>query len=227
MLQPGASEAAPERILTAALERGLVRDAAIAQSGVQAKAFWRLREEQSAAQKPEGAGWKHDISVPISKVARFIEQASAAMQRLAPGCRVLGFVHVGDGNIHFNVLQPEGGDGPAFDALRDDEADIVHDITASFEGSISAEHGLGAMKTEEALRYKSAAEVEALRAVRAALDPHRIMNPRVLLSQPVRWPVPCVGVVCLRGEEVLLIRRGKAPREGEWSICTGSAPRRG
>jgi FAD/FMN-containing dehydrogenase len=178
--EPGASEAGLERLLAAAFEKGLVRDAAIAQSGAQARAFWRLREEQSAAQKPEGAGWKHDISVPISKVAGFIELASAAMQRLAPGCRVLAFGHVGDGNIHFNVLQPEGGDGKAFDALRDEAARIVHDITASFGGSISAEHGLGAMKTGEALRYKSPAEVEAMRAIRAALDPHRIMNPRVL-----------------------------------------------
>ncbi len=178
--EPGASEAALERLLAAAFDKGLVCDAAIAQSGAQAKMFWKIREEQSAAQKPEGKGWKHDVSVPISKVARFIDEASTAIQRFAPGCRVLAFGHVGDGNIHFNVLQPEGGDGAAFDAQREAAARVVHDITASFDGSISAEHGLGAMKTDEALRYKSSAEVEALRAVRGALDPHRIMNPRVL-----------------------------------------------
>jgi FAD/FMN-containing dehydrogenase len=178
--EEGAVQAALDRLLGAALEDGLVRDAAVAQSRAQAADFWRLREEQSAAQKPEGAGWKHDVSVPISKVAEFLQTAAAAMERLAPGCRVMAFGHVGDGNIHFNVVRPEGGDLQAFAALRDQAARVVHDITASLGGSISAEHGLGAMKTAEALRYKSPVEVEAMRAVRRALDPHRIMNPRVL-----------------------------------------------
>ena len=178
--EPGAAEAAMERLLAHAFEAGLVRDAAIAQNEAQAKAFWSVREHQSAAQKPEGAVWKHDVSAPISKIARFIEEATAAMQAFAPGCRVLAFGHVGDGNIHFDVLQPPGGDAAAHSARRDEAAHIVHDIVASLDGSISAEHGLGAMKTHEALRYKSPVEIEALRAIRTALDPHRIMNPRVL-----------------------------------------------
>ena len=178
--EPGAAEAAMERLLAGALEDGLIADAAIAQNRAQAQAFWSLREHQSAAQKPEGAVWKHDVSVPISRVARFLDEASAAMRAFAPGCRLLPFGHVGDGNIHFDVLQPEGGDGSAHAARRDAAARIVHDIVAAHGGSISAEHGLGAMKTAEALRYKSAAEVRAMRAVRAALDPDRIMNPRVL-----------------------------------------------
>ena len=178
--EEGASQAALERLLASAFERGLVRDAALAQSGAQAQAFWSIRESQSAGQKPEGATWKHDISVPISKVAQFIDQATTAMERFEPGCRVLAFGHVGDGNIHFNVVQASGGDGRAFSARREAAGRIVHDLVAKFEGSISAEHGLGAVKTDEALRYKSPVEVEALRAIRTALDPHRIMNPRVL-----------------------------------------------
>lgn len=178
--EPGAAEAALERLLAAALEDGLALDAAIAQNQAQAQAFWSIREHQSAAQKPEGAVWKHDVSVPISKIAQFIDEATAAMQRFAPGCRVLAFGHVGDGNIHFDVLQPEGGDGAAHTARRDAGSHVVHELVAKFSGSISAEHGLGAMKTEEALRLKSPVEVEAQRAIRAALDPHRIMNPRVL-----------------------------------------------
>ena len=178
--EPGASEAALERVLAAGLEKGLVLDAALAQNQTQAKAFWSLREHQSAAQKPEGAVWKHDVSIPISKIAAFIEEATAAMQRFAPGARVLSFGHVGDGNIHFDILQPKGGDPAAHNALRDQGSHIVHEIVAKYAGSISAEHGLGAMKTAEALLYKSPVEVEALRAIRKALDPGRIMNPRVL-----------------------------------------------
>ena len=178
--EPGAAEAAMERVLAAALELDLIEDAAIAQNKTQAQAFWSIREHQSAAQKPEGAVWKHDVSTPISQIARFIDEASAAMARFAPGARVLAFGHLGDGNIHFDVLQPEGGDPKAHSVRRDEAARIVHDIVASLGGSISAEHGLGAMKTAEALRYKSAVEVQALRAIRSALDPLRIMNPRVL-----------------------------------------------
>ena len=178
--EPGAAEAAMERLLGAAFEPGLITDAAIAQSEAQAAAFWAVRENQSAAQKPEGAVWKHDVSVPISRIAGFIEEATDAMRRFAPGCRVLAFGHLGDGNIHFDVLQPSGGDGAAHSARREEGSHIVHDIVARLGGSISAEHGLGAMKTAEAARFKSPVELAAQRAIRAALDPNRIMNPRVL-----------------------------------------------
>ena len=178
--EPGAADAALERLLAAALEDGLILDAAIAQSKTQAQAFWSIREHQSAAQKPQGAVWKHDVSVPISRIDQFLAEATAAMERFAPDCRVLPFGHLGDGNIHFDVLQPAGGDGKAHSARRDDAARIIHDIVDGFGGSISAEHGLGAMKTSEALRYKSHVEVEAMRSIRRAIDPQRIMNPRVL-----------------------------------------------
>lgn len=178
--EPGAAEAAMERLLAGALETGLVQDAAIAQSVAQAHAFWAVRENQSGGQKPEGAAWKHDVSVPVSQVAAFIDQATAAVERLSPGVRVVAFGHVGDGNVHYDVLRADGASDDPHEALRDEGARIVHDIVASMDGSISAEHGLGAMKSVEALRYKSPVEVEALRAVRSALDPKRIMNPRVL-----------------------------------------------
>ena len=101
------------------------------------------------------------------------------MTAFAPGCRICAFGHVGDGNIHYDVLRPDGGDDGAHSAARDEGSRRVHDIVARLGGSISAEHGLGAMKTQEALRYKAPVEVAALRAIRAALDPKRIMNPRV------------------------------------------------
>ena len=176
----GAAEAAMERLLADALESGLIIDAAVAQSGHQAKALWALREGQSAAQKPEGPAWKHDVSVPISRIADFLDQASTDVVARYPGVRIDAFGHLGDGNIHFDVLPPTGGDWQRHAASRDHASRRVHDLVTSLGGSISAEHGLGSMKTIEALRYKSATEVAALRAVRLALDPGRIMNPRVL-----------------------------------------------
>ncbi|HEX5378224.1 MAG TPA: FAD-binding oxidoreductase [Phenylobacterium sp.] len=178
--EPGAAEAAMERLLAKGLEDGLIRDAAVAQTEAQARAFWSIRENQSPGQKPEGSTWKHDVSVPVSQVARFIAQASAAMEAFAPGCRITAFGHVGDGNIHYDVIRPDGGSDAEHSARRDQGSRMVHDIVASMGGSISAEHGLGSMKTEEARRYKSPVEVAALTAIRQSLDPKRIMNPRVL-----------------------------------------------
>ena len=178
--EAGAAEAAMERLLAGALDDGLIGDAAVAQSEAQAKAFWSLREGQSAAQKPEGAAWKHDISVPISRIADFIDRASAALAARFEGVRIDAFGHVGDGNVHFDVLGPPGCDPAAHLARRGEGAAIVHALAISLGGSISAEHGLGTMKTAEALAYKSPVEVAAARAIRAALDPGRIMNPRVL-----------------------------------------------
>jgi FAD/FMN-containing dehydrogenase len=178
--EPGAAEGAMERLLEAAMEAGLVSDAAIAQTETQAKAFWALRENQSAAQKSEGAAWKHDVAVPVSRIAEFIALAGTALQARWPGVRIDAFGHVGDGNIHYDVLSAPGGDPAVHNARRDEAAHLVHDIVMQLEGSISAEHGLGTMKTAEALAYKSPVEIAAQRAVRAALDPKRIMNPRVL-----------------------------------------------
>jgi len=178
--EPGAAEAAMERLLAQGLEDGLIRDAVVAQSDAQAKALWSIRENQSPGQKPEGATWKHDISVPVSQVACFIAEADDAMLALVPGARITAFGHVGDGNIHYDVIRPDGGSDADHSAMRAIGSRQVHDIAAALGGSISAEHGLGSMKTEEARRYKSEVEVAALIAIRQSLDPKRIMNPRVL-----------------------------------------------
>ena len=180
--RPGAAETVLETFLERALTDGLITDAALAQSEAQAQAFWALREGQSAAQKGEGVAWKHDVAVPVSRVADFIADAGAALEARFSGVRIDAFGHVGDGNIHYDVLGPVGGNQAAHAAARDAGARIVHDIVASMGGSIQRrEHGLGTMKTTEArCRYKAPEEVAAQRAIRAALDPKRIMNPRVL-----------------------------------------------
>jgi FAD/FMN-containing dehydrogenase len=171
-----------EEVLAAALDRGLTDDAVIAASEGQAQALWALREGQSEAQKGEGPVWKHDVSLPISRVADFIADAERALGARFPGLRIDAFGHVGDGNIHYDVLGPPGGDPARHAEAREVGARIVHDLVHSLGGSISAEHGLGIMKTEEARRYKSPVEVAALEAVRSALDPKGVMNPRVLFS---------------------------------------------
>ena len=169
-----------ETLLSEASEAGVIGEAVIAASESQAAALWSLRENQSAAQKPEGATWKHDISVPVSQVPRFLREASGAMAAFVPGCRISAFGHVGDGNIHFDVLRPEGGDNAAHLARRAEGQARVHDIAIALGGSVSAEHGLGVMKADEARRQKDPAEIALLTTIRSALDPGRILNPRVL-----------------------------------------------
>ena len=178
--EPGSAEASMARFLEAGLEAGLIADAVVAQTDSQARALWAIRENQSPAQKPEGATWKHDVAVPVSQVPAFLAEATAAMAAFAPGARVAAFGHMGDGNIHYDVLRPDGGPDTDHAARRDAGSRIVHDIVARLGGSISAEHGLGSMKTAEGARYKSDVELAAQRAIRHALDPKRIMNPRVL-----------------------------------------------
>lgn len=178
--EPDAAGRAMQRLLETAFETGLIVDAAVAQNETQAAQFWRLREDMSAAQKAAGGGWKHDISLPLTAVADFIRETDAALETAHPGIRLVTFGHLGDGNLHYNVVPPLGANPEAFAARRDEGARVVHDAVAAREGSISAEHGLGVLKTEEALRYKDTVQVAAMRAVRAALDPKRIMNPRVL-----------------------------------------------
>lgn len=178
--EPGAAEAGLERILTAAFEEGLIVDAAIAHTDSQRADFWKVREEQSAAQKPEGGGWKHDVSVPVSRIADFLDEATAAVQAFEPGARVSAFGHVGDGNMHYDVLCPPGGDHAAFIGRWAEGSQVVHDVVARYDGSISAEHGLGRLKTDEARRYKTSLEIATMKAVREAIDPLRIMNPAVL-----------------------------------------------
>ncbi len=166
-----------EEVLAAALEAGLLTDAVLAASPAQARALWKLRESASEAQKHEGASIKHDISVPVSRIPAFLTEALAAAQRLIPGIRPVPFGHVGDGNLHFNFTQPAGMDAAAYLGQWEALNRVVHDIVLAHGGSISAEHGIGVLKRDEARRTKSPVELELLARIKRALDPKGIMNP--------------------------------------------------
>jgi FAD/FMN-containing dehydrogenase len=170
-----------EAILTKGLEDGIVDDAVLAESLSQRKAFWKLRDEMSAAQKPEGGSIKHDISVPIAAVADFIEEADAAVVRLIPGSRPVPFGHLGDGNIHYNVSQPVGADTADFLARWHEVNAVVFDIVLRMDGSISAEHGIGVLKRDELPDVKDQVALDLMRAFKAMLDPLGIMNPGKVL----------------------------------------------
>jgi FAD/FMN-containing dehydrogenase len=172
-----------DRILVAASAAGLISDAAVAASLQQAADLWRLRESASEAQKGEGGSIKHDISVPVARVAEFLTQAAVVVERICPGARPVPFGHFGDGNVHYNVSQPVGMEKAAFLALWETMAHAVHDVVVSLGGSISAEHGIGRLKAGELLRVKSPVEIDLMRRIKAALDPKGILNPGKLLSR--------------------------------------------
>jgi D-lactate dehydrogenase (cytochrome) len=165
-----------ERLLAAALEQDLVADGVIAESSAQAKELWRIREAIVEAQLYSGS-IKHDVSVPVSRVAEFIIRATAGVSDRLPGIRPMAFGHVGDGNIHFNLTQPEGADTAAYLARWQEFNDIVHAVVRELHGSISAEHGVGRLKRDEITHYKSPVEIDLMRRVKRALDPANIMNP--------------------------------------------------
>jgi FAD/FMN-containing dehydrogenase len=176
-----------EATLTEALEQGLAQDAAVAETQAQAQAFWKLRHTVGESRRPEGACLNHDISVPVSATATFIASASAACHALYPGCRVSAYGHIGDGNVHFSVLQPQPpAQGTASDAAFLARADAitreVYGVAVALRGSISAEHGIGQSKIDELLLQKSAAEMALMRMLKRALDPQSIMNPGKLLA---------------------------------------------
>ena len=163
--------------LEPALENGEISDAVLAQSVDQAKRLWNLRESISEAQKIEGFSIKHDISVPVSRIPEFLERAGAALQHAWPGIRIVAFGHVGDGNLHYNQSKPEAGENAAFIAAQPQVNEMVHDIVHQLGGSISAEHGIGQLKREEILRYKSPLEMQMMRTIKQAFDPRGLMNP--------------------------------------------------
>ncbi len=171
-----------ETLLAAAMEAGEVSDGTIAATVEQGRQLWRLREGIAEVQKHEGASIKHDVSLPLSRVADFIEEASAAVEARLPGIRPLAFGHLGDGNIHFNLAQPVGADGDGFLARRDEFYRLVHDIAEAMGGSFSAEHGIGRMRRGELEHYRPAVELELMRKIKAALDPKGIMNPGKLID---------------------------------------------
>lgn len=172
---------AMEHCLGAALEAGDADDAVIAQSGQQADAFWRLREELSWAQKPEGGSIKHDISVPVASIPAFIAEADTAVSALIPGVRFCTFGHMGDGNLHYNISQPLGADKAAYLARWHEVNALVHDIVNRFDGSISAEHGIGQLKRRELARFKDPAALDLMRRIKRSFDPAGIMNPGKVL----------------------------------------------
>ena len=159
------------------LETGLVRDAVIAGSLAQQKALWHMRESMSDAQKPEGGSIKHDVSVPVSSIPLFMDEAGKAVMAAIPGARICAFGHLGDGNIHYNISQPVGADKAAFLARWHEINEIVHGIVLSLNGSISAEHGIGQLKRDELARIRPAIEIDLMRRIKRAFDPANIMNP--------------------------------------------------
>src|SRR5690606_18032837 len=166
-----------EAVLGAAIEDDLVVDAAIAENIAQSKAMWHLRESIPLAQAEEGKNIKHDVSIPISRIAEFVEKTDQLLQQHFPGVRNITFGHLGDGNLHYNVQGPVGEPEPEVLARQDDIYQLVHDSVHSFNGSISAEHGIGQLKRDELPRYKSAVELGLMRRIKDALDPQGIMNP--------------------------------------------------
>ena len=170
-----------ETILTEAFENDIIQDAAIGESVAQAQSFWKMREEMSWAQKPEGGSIKHDISVPVASIPAFIHEANAATLGMIPGARVVCFGHIGDGNLHYNVSQPVGADKEAFLARWHELNHRIHTIVASYGGSISAEHGIGQLKREELAFFKQDVALDLMRRIKSAFDPAGIMNPGKVL----------------------------------------------
>jgi FAD/FMN-containing dehydrogenase len=171
-----------ERLLEAALENGCVRDAVVAESLAQAKQLWHVRESIPLAQAEEGLNIKHDISVPVSRIPEFVRSTDALLQQAITGVRLVNFGHLGDGNLHYNVQAPAGGDATAFLREREDEVNtLVYDAVQRFGGSISAEHGVGSLKVGHLEHHKSPVALGLMRSLKTAFDPHNLMNPGKLL----------------------------------------------
>ena len=170
-----------ESLMEDALARGVIDDAAVAESVAQSRDFWNLREHIPLAQADEGKNIKHDIAVPISRIADFIDVTDRALAAAYPNIRMVTFGHLGDGNLHYNVSPPEGHAHEDFLANQDGINRIVYDSVHAHGGSISAEHGIGQLKREDNARYKSAVELATMRAIKQALDPRGLMNPGKVL----------------------------------------------
>ena len=167
-----------ERLLETAMDQACVTDAIVAENLTQARQLWHVREAIPLAQAEEGLNIKHDISVPVSRIPAFCDATDALLRAAIPGVRLVNFGHVGDGNLHYNVQAPEGGDAAAF--LRDREAEVnavVFESVRRFGGSISAEHGIGSLKVDKLPHFKDPAALSMMRAIKHALDPDNLMNP--------------------------------------------------
>jgi FAD/FMN-containing dehydrogenase len=170
-----------EAALGDAFERGLVRDVVIAQSSEQAHALWHIRDHVPEAQRRDGPSIKHDLSVPISGIPRFIEETGAALEAAFPGIRLITFGHVGDGNLHYNQSKPAGQSDADFRAQIARVHEIVHEQVAKMNGSISAEHGIGRLKQDALLHYKDPVALDLMTRVKRAFDPDNLFNPGRML----------------------------------------------
>jgi FAD/FMN-containing dehydrogenase len=179
--EPGTLRPTLVNLLGEALEDQLIRDAVVASSEAQARELWEMREMLPLVQKAEGGSIKHDVSLPLPALQKFLDEASAAVQRLIPGARPVAFGHVGDGNIHFNISQPEGADKHAFLERWDEVSAAVFEIVLGLGGSISAEHGIGRLKRDLMPLIKSPVELALMKEIKRAFDPYNILNPGKLL----------------------------------------------
>ena len=173
-----------ERLLEAAMEAGCVTDAVVAESMAQARALWHIRESIPLAQAQEGLNIKHDISIAVSRIPEFVAQADAALAQAFPGIRLVNYGHLGDGNLHYNVQAPEGQDAEKF--LREQEGSVngvVYALVDAYNGSISAEHGIGSLKREKLEKHKSPVALGLMRSIKTALDPQNTFNPGRMLAR--------------------------------------------
>ena len=171
-----------EAALAAAVDAGEAVDVVVASNELQARMLWQLREAIPLAQGVEGLNIKHDIGVPLSSLADFVDAADAALEAVVPGARHITFGHLGDGNLHYNLQAPDGDEAADFLAAHEQRAnDCVYDVVERFGGTFSAEHGIGRLKRAELAARKAPVAVAMMRAIKTALDPHGLLNPGVLL----------------------------------------------
>jgi FAD/FMN-containing dehydrogenase len=173
-----------EETLANAMERKLVLDAAVARSERERESLWKMRETIPEAQRIDGASLKHDVSLPIPVLPRFVAKAAQWLAANVPDGRLVAYGHVGDGNLHFNLNQAPGSDRARFLAQEDVIRRTIHDMVREFGGSFSAEHGIGRLKVGELERYASPVEIDLMRSVKRAFDPHGILNPGKVLRAP-------------------------------------------
>jgi FAD/FMN-containing dehydrogenase len=167
-----------EQLLQAALESGCASDVVVSENLTQAKALWHIRESIPLAQAQEGLNIKHDISIAVSRIPDFVAQTDAALAQAFPGVRLVNYGHLGDGNLHYNVQAPEGVDQENFLQTQEEPINaLVYAAVERFNGSFSAEHGIGSLKRDKLEKHKSPVALEMMRAIKRALDPHNLMNP--------------------------------------------------